>query len=188
MQYLLIRFITFSFLGSLTACSSMLSPHYETPPTTVCSQIQTCFTPGENCTGLITQTIAQAKRLILVQAYGFTSDPIVQALITARQRGVIVKVILDKSNYHPDKKGVINLLLANHISVWIDSKPRIAHNKVIALDGTCIITGSFNFTHSAQFYNAENLIVIRDLKITKRFTKNWNLRRQQSKKLPLSQA
>ena len=37
----------------------------------------------------------------------------------------------------------------------------IAHNKIMIIDQTVIITGSFNFTKAAEKNNAENLLVIK---------------------------
>src|SRR4051812_33385543 len=44
------------------------------------AELQACFTPGEDCTGLIVQEIGAAQREILVQSYSFTSAPIAKAL------------------------------------------------------------------------------------------------------------
>jgi phosphatidylserine/phosphatidylglycerophosphate/cardiolipin synthase-like enzyme len=41
---------------------------------------QVCFTPGQDCTGLVVDEIASARRSILVQAYSFSSVPILAAL------------------------------------------------------------------------------------------------------------
>jgi len=119
--------------------------------------------------------LKQAKRRILVQAYGFTSKPIVRALVEAHQRGVAVKVILDKSN-RMAKHSLAPLLLQYQIPVLIDSKPAIAHNKIMVIDDTTVITGSFNFTKAAQFSNAENVIIIHDKRVATRYTKNWDYR------------
>ena len=60
---------------------------------------QVCFTPKQDCTDLIVDTIATAKKTLLVQAYSFTSAPIAKAVVDARKRGVDVRVILDKSQF-----------------------------------------------------------------------------------------
>jgi phosphatidylserine/phosphatidylglycerophosphate/cardiolipin synthase-like enzyme len=49
-----------------------------------------------------------------------------------------------------------------NITTYIDTKHQIAHNKVIVIDGTTLITGSYNFTKSAQNSNAENLLIIKN--------------------------
>lgn len=118
-----------------------------------------CFTPGEKCTEQIISTIDQSKKSILVQAYTFTSKPITESLIKAKNWGVDVRVILDKTQIH-SKYSVINELFKQEIPIWIDLKPAISHNKIIIIDNQKIITGSFNFTSAVESRNAENLLII----------------------------
>lgn len=136
---------------------------------------QVCFTPGGNCTQLIVNTINGASKSIDVQAYGFTSAPIVKALLRAQKRGVQVKAILDKSNAYRSYSG-INTLMNNHIPVLIDSKVAIAHNKVMIIDDKAVITGSFNFTKSAQTKNAENVLILSNTKLAQSYQNNFHSR------------
>ncbi len=138
-----------------------------------------CFVPGEDCEGVIVAEIHQARGVILVQAYSFTSMPIAKALVSAKQRGVSVQVILDKSQRSERYSGATFLANAG-IRTLIDEQPSIAHSKVIIIDGVSVITGSFNFTRSAQQYNAENLIVIRDGVLAQHYTQNWVAREKLS--------
>ena len=140
------------------------------------ADIRTCFTPGDNCTGVIVSEIGAAKREVLVQAYSFTSAPIVKALADAKRRGVDVKVILDKSQSGQKKEGVAAETLATAgVLVFIDSAHAIAHNKVMVLDGERVITGSFNFTRAAQERNAENLVVVNEPAVAKKYAANWRV-------------
>ncbi len=138
---------------------------------------QLCFTPQENCTGLIVSTINAAKKEIYVQAYSFTSTGIAKALINAQKRGVKVNVLLDKSQYRPKGFSAAKLLSDYHIPAFIDYQPNIAHNKVIIIDSKTVITGSFNFTRAAQERNTENVIIIEDSQIAKKYLSNWQSRR-----------
>ncbi len=139
------------------------------------------FTPGQDCTGLIVQQIQAARYSILVQAYSFTSVPILSALKAAHARGVDVEVIVDKSSARQSKSGsrysAATYLSNAGIPVWIDSKVAIAHNKVMVIDGQRVITGSFNFTAAAQSKNAENLLVIEDFALAAEYKANWERRR-----------
>jgi phosphatidylserine/phosphatidylglycerophosphate/cardiolipin synthase-like enzyme len=119
---------------------------------------QVCFTPGGQCTRLIIEEIEGARHTILVQAYSFTSAPILSALKAAHARGVEVEVIVDKTSARPSPSGsrysAATYLTNAGIPVWVDSKVAIAHNKVMVLDDATVITGSFNFTAAAQNHNA----------------------------------
>jgi phosphatidylserine/phosphatidylglycerophosphate/cardiolipin synthase-like enzyme len=142
---------------------------------------QVCFTPGQDCTGIVVDEIAGARRSILVQAYSFTSVPILAALKAAHARAVDVEVIVDKTSARVSKSGsrysAATYLSNAGIPVWVDTRVAIAHNKVMVVDGETVITGSFNFTVAAQKSNAENLLVIRDATLAERYVENWRRRR-----------
>lgn len=146
------------------------------------SSYEVCFTPGENCTDLITETIAKAKKSLLVQAYSFTSAPIAKAILDAKKKGVDVKIILDKSQFS-QKYSSAKFLVNQEIQTWNDDKVAIAHNKVMIIDDTIVITGSFNFTKAAQQKNAENVLIIDDANLAKKYTENWFSRQKASTKI-----
>lgn len=138
-----------------------------------------CFTPTEDCTSVITDRIDAAKQSIMVQAYSFTSPEIVKALVNAKKRGLDVRVILDKSNVCKDgreceKKSVIaaDTLVLAKVPVVIDTEHPIAHNKIMIFDSQRVLTGSFNYSRAAA-KNAENVIVLKDADLVRRYTANW---------------
>ena len=142
---------------------------------------QVYFSPKGGCTEAIVKNLDQAERYVLVQAYSFTSKPIAEALVNAHKRGVKVKVLLDKSQRH-GKGSKLDLLVNAGIPVSIDTKHSIAHNKVMIIDGVTVMTGSFNFTTAAEDRNAENLLVVHDKVLAKKYRDNWNKHQQHSER------
>ena len=143
--------------------------------------IQIYFSPKGGCTEAIISQIDQAKSEILVQAYSFTSAPIAKSLVTAHKRGIKVQVILDKSQ-RSEKYTSATFLANAGISIFIDDKHAIAHNKVMIIDRETVITGSFNFTKSAEERNAENILIIRSKELAKHYLDNWDKHREHSEK------
>ena len=137
------------------------------------------FSPMGGCTQAVVNNLDGAEKSVLVQAYSFTSKPIAEALIAAHKRGVNVKVLLDKSQLH-GKGSKLDLLAKAGIPVMIDTKHAIAHNKVMIIDGVAVLTGSFNFTNAAEDKNAENLLIIRDKAIARKYRANWNTHNRHS--------
>ena len=163
---LLCKLITFMLFVSATSIfANKFSPE---------ATYQLCFTPEENCTQLIMDEIAKAKHKILVQAYVFTSSPIAKALVVAKKRGIVVKILLDKSQL--ESKSLLSFFIQNNIPIFIDYVRGIAHNKLILIDDMISIGGSFNYTPSAQKNNAENVTIIRDSGITKKYVNKWYTR------------
>ena len=144
------------------------------------TRIQVCFTPGQDCTAFLIDQINASQKSIEVQAYFFTSYKIANALIQAKTRGVEVQVILDKSQFDPTHFSVRPALQKAKIKIYEDDRPKIAHNKVMIFDDETVMTGSFNFTYSAQTQNAENMIIIENKDVAKAYLRNWNTRKKQS--------
>ena len=138
---------------------------------------QLCFVPdGDSCQDLVVAAIDSTKAQLRVQAYSFTSKPIAEALKRAKERGVDVKVILDESQVSQKYSGA-TFLRNTGLDVVIDTKPAIAHNKVMVFDKSGVFTGSFNFTKAAQERNAENGLIIRgDYALTSAYLANWEQR------------
>ena len=91
------------------------------------SSVDVYYSPSGGCTTACVATIDGAKKTIFVQAYSFTSQPIAQALVNAKNRGVAVQVILDKSD--KTGKGELADFVANAgISTFIDPVLAIALN------------------------------------------------------------
>jgi phosphatidylserine/phosphatidylglycerophosphate/cardiolipin synthase-like enzyme len=125
---------------------------------------------------LVVGEMRQIKSELLVQAYAFTSAPVIQALGRAKDRGLDIKVILDRVNEQHRYSGAT--YLQNHgIAPLIDDAVAIAHNKVIVIDHRDVITGSANFTKAAQSRNAENVLLIKDdPTLAAAYAANWQRR------------
>lgn len=136
------------------------------------AEIKVFFSPRGGSTEAIVNNIEKAEQSIFVQAYSFTSVPIAQALVKAHNRGVKVQIILDDSQ---QSEKYTSATFCSHagIPTYIDSKHGIAHNKIIIIDESTVITGSFNFSKAAEESNAENLVVIRNATIASQYRDNW---------------
>src|SRR5664280_2357205 len=124
------------------------------------------------CTDAIVAELDKAKSTVLVQAYSFTSAPIAKAIVEAHKRGVKVQVILDKSQ-RTEKYSSADFVAHAGIPTFIDEQHKIAHNKIMVIDDQTVITGSFNFTKSAEESNAENLLVIESKELARTYRENW---------------
>lgn len=170
------RYIIFNFL--LLYCVSLYAANF-----TDHDYYSVCFTPAQKCRRKITNDIYHAKNTIEVQAYSFTAKAIAYALIKAQQRGVKVRVLVDKAQLlNPSR---LHLLLRHHVSVWLDSQVAIAHNKVMIFDHKAVLTGSYNFTNAAEYKNAENSLFIFAPSLAAKYYANWQSRLTVSQPLSL---
>jgi len=144
--------------------------------------VQVLFTPEDDATGQIVLLVEQAQKQVLVQTYSFTSKEIAGALISAKQRGVDVRVVTDAEQIRRMEHSKAPVVAAGGVPVFVDSQHDSAHNKVMVIDAgsanPVVITGSFNFTRAAQFRNAENLLVFRgNRELAWAYLKNWQQHR-----------
>jgi hypothetical protein len=116
-----------------------------------------------------------AKKCILVGMYIITLDQkaedsktgqLLSALVSAKKRGVNVKVIMEYHSGldltpHGMRNNAYQYLLQNGIDVSFDkSAQRCAHLKTIVIDGEIVITGSANWSNMALDYNDETNVLI----------------------------
>ena len=156
------------------ALCSCLLPQVIRAESLILSQIRTelYFSPKGGAEAAIVRAVGQTKHEICVLAYSFTSAPIDEALSAAHQRGVKITVVLDKSQTTA-KGGRMRSLQEAGVPVFIDSTHAIAHNKVMILDKNRVITGSFNFTRSAEERNAENLLIMTNRALSKKYLEDF---------------
>jgi phosphatidylserine/phosphatidylglycerophosphate/cardiolipin synthase-like enzyme len=142
--------------GGMTAlfCLYWINLWLSPPP-----KLEVRFSPKGGCIDMVVRAIESARHEILMMAYSFTADPITNALIAAKKRGVTVDVLMDKSN-EAESYSDLHLLLKGGVEPLIDAHHAIAHNKVLMVDGKLLLTGSFNFTNQAEGENAENLLKV----------------------------
>lgn len=158
------------------------------------AQIEVCFSPplpgGCDPARAIEDAIRAARRSILVQAYEITPGPLVTALIEAHRRGVDVRAIVDYKQLTDrrsrDDAFAVEHLGAAGIPVLVDKPPGLMHDKVMIIDGEVVVTGSFNYTYSAEHRNVENLLIIRDPALAAQYLQHWRSRAAESRPLRVS--
>jgi len=163
------------FLAALSLTLAAFSPALPASSLASGAAIAVCFAPEENCVAFADRAIGNAEREILVGAYGLTAGSgIVEALIRAKERGIDVRLIADKTTPCERNSGV-GLLAAAGVPIWIDDQARIAHTKTMVIDGAVTLTGSYNWTRGAAA-NSENLNLISSPAVAAAYAAHWRQR------------
>ena len=178
-----------SILAASVALALSSIPCAEAKETPALARGEAAFTPGDDIAGLIAQRIAQSRESVQMQAYLFTDRGIANALLAARRRGVEVEVIGDAAQHEAGGLPWLAALDRAGARVYLNTSHAASHNKIVILDGrkagATVITGSYNFTQSAQSKNAENVVVISaNRAVTDRFVDNFEFHRRQSAPWP----
>ena len=178
-------------IGVASAAIGVLPAFGLTPSTDVASSthVEVAFTPGDDIAGLIVKRIGAAKERVQMQAYLLTDRRIANALLAARKRGVEVEVIGDAAQQRTGGHPHLKALDRAGVRVFLNGALASAHDKIVIVDGASdaavVITGSYNFTRSAQEKNAENVVVLSGNRaVTDRFVQNFGRHLDQSTPRP----
>jgi phosphatidylserine/phosphatidylglycerophosphate/cardiolipin synthase-like enzyme len=152
---------------------------------------QAFFSPDDNLQELLLRLIDREQESIKLAIYAFTDGEIAQALVEAHQRGVKIEVVTDISCLR-DKFNKIEYLQEKGIVVLVYNPSNktvlnnIMHNKFVIfgknVGGKSLVwTGSFNITKSARLNNQENIIILDEMHIIDRYSKQFALLQKRTK-------
>ncbi len=125
------------------------------------SRITVLFSPEDGVAEYVLQRLKAARTSIRFMAFSFTSDPIAQQLIDKVGTGVSVQGVFERQNANGTGAD-FKMMQDGNVDVLVDGSCYIMHHKTIIIDEKIVITGSYNFTKSAEKDNDENLIIIED--------------------------
>lgn len=150
-------------------------PNTPYPVTTVgTARVATFFSPEDAPLPQIVSLINRAKKSVDAYCFVFSSKEIAEAMIAAHKRGVKVRVLFDNSFSSPGstarwKYVPFKELAKAEIEVKYDDEDAKIHHKVIVVDGTEVLTGSFNLSNNAAKSNDENIVIISSPEIAGRY-------------------
>ena len=116
------------------------------------------FSPNGQCESKVIEWIGRANSSIHILIYSFTLDSVSDALITAHNEGIEIKIVFEKSQI--SQYSEYPTLKTAGVTVRNDTNSKLMHHKVMIVDETIVLTGSFNWSASGQESNNENLIVL----------------------------
>jgi len=132
------------------------------------AETEVYFSLYDNPQKEIIRNINQAQAFINIAMYIFTDKEIALPLINAQKRGVKVRVYLDKEQVDY-KYSQSRFLVQKGIKTRITTNNYIMHHKFAIIDNRLLLTGSYNWTFSANNRNDENLMVIDDPEVIEIF-------------------
>jgi len=137
-----------------------------------CSSSQVWFSPETDvAAGVIVPELSSATESVQTAMYTFTDTSISDALIDARGgRGLEVQVVIDSTQEANDV--VAGALEAAGVDLRCAQgydAGGIMHHKYTILDARHVLTGSYNYTLSADERNDEHLLLLTDQALAAQF-------------------
>lgn len=137
------------------------------------SRVEVFFSPEDGVQARLLEILQDAHRSIEVLAFSFTADPIGASLIDADRRGVIVRVVVERSQSSASGAEGQRLRDAG-LDLRLDGNPKQMHHKVMIIDAEIVVVGSYNFTRSAEEKNDENLLIVYDAQLAGQFLEEFD--------------
>ncbi len=125
------------------------------------ARVEVYFSPEDGVAKHVLQRLAAAKKSIHFMAFSYTEDKISDAMVAKRKAGLMVRGVFETQNAG-GRGADFCRLKAGGVDVLEDGNCHILHHKVIVIDERTVITGSYNFTGSAEKDNDENLVIVDD--------------------------
>ena len=131
------------------------------------------FSSGDGLAQTVTESLRQAKQRVTLALYGFNNAELADELVKLAKKGIAIKVKVDAAK-GAEKKTVriIDTLKGAGVQVQTVAPDGRNHNKFAVIDGTRVLTGSYNWTAKAES-NWENLLVLDCADLAKAYESEW---------------
>lgn len=119
--------------------------------------VENYFSPSDDVMAKIVAKVNGAQKSVDFMAFTYTHADLGNAMIAREKAGVQVEGVIEDRGA---SQGVLPALFCAQVPVETDGNKYTMHHKVIIIDDHIVITGSFNFTVSADEANDDNVLII----------------------------
>jgi mitochondrial cardiolipin hydrolase len=134
------------------------------------AEVVVLFSPEGEIKGALIAEIESSRATIDAAIHQIESTEIAQALSTARQRGVRVRVIADGKLARSRSSRITYLVTQGVLVKVLKGKEKGAMNHRFALfDGRKVMTGSYDWAEGADKMNHENVVLSDDKEVVAPF-------------------
>ena len=137
--------------------------------------IQVLFAAEDDVASRLVSLIESAQSGVRFMAFSFTHDEMGAAVLARAEAGVDVKGIFETRGSETEHSEMPALYCAQ-VDVRQDGNPGAFHHKVFIIDDQVVVTGSFNFSNSADESNDENVIIIANRDIAAQYLQEFGRR------------
>ena len=118
------------------------------------------FSPEDGVAAQILTLMLGAQESIFFMAYSFTANDLGDAIRQRAADGLTVAGVMDDGQINSDQGTEFDPFRQAGLDVRRDGNAGLMHHKVIIIDRKIVITGSYNFSASAEISNDENVVII----------------------------
>jgi len=137
--------------------------------------VQILFAAEDEVASQLLPLIEGARTRIRFMAFSFTQDALGAAVLARAQAGVDVQGIFETRGSQTEFSELPRLFCAG-VPVRQDGNPGTFHHKVFVIDDQLVVTGSYNFSESADDSNDENVVIVSNTDIAARYLEEFERR------------
>ena len=139
----------------------------QTPELTIDGvKVQNYFSPVDHVSDKVVALVNGAQHSVRFMIFTYTDKNLAAAMIARFQAGVDVAGVIENRGA---SQGAFVSLACAKVPVKVDGNKYTMHHKVIVIDDSIVVTGSFNYTKSADTENDDNVLVIYDPAVAKQY-------------------
>ncbi len=135
--------------------------------------IDVYFSPDDQVQGNFVELVNNAQVSIFFLAFSFTADPIGEAVRSRAQDELIVSGVMDDDQINSNVGTEFDPFKQAGLDVLRDQNEGQMHHKLMIIDESIVIFGSYNFTNNAETKNDENMLVIYNEQIAAQFIEQF---------------
>jgi phosphatidylserine/phosphatidylglycerophosphate/cardiolipin synthase-like enzyme len=118
------------------------------------------FSPDDGIALQLNELLSLAEESIRFLAFSFTTDEFGKTIRIQAGNGRTVAGVMEEEQVKSNIGTEYDLFKQAGMDVYLDGNEGQMHHKTMIIDERIVITGSYNFSRSAETSNDENLIVI----------------------------
>lgn len=122
----------------------------------------------------IAEAIDNVQGTLDIAAFEWNSPALTEAVINAHNRGVQVRMVVDREHALESSSGTISQVIDAGVPVVDDGRTGFMHNKFMILDSQIVITGSMNFTINDVYRNNNNMLKLRSRRAVEAYQNNFD--------------
>jgi phosphatidylserine/phosphatidylglycerophosphate/cardiolipin synthase-like enzyme len=134
-------------------------------------QVENYFSPPDHVMDKLIAYVRAARSSVRFMIFTYTDAALAAAMIERLNAGVNVEGVIEARDA---EHGVLPSLFCAKLPVKTDGNKYTMHHKVIIIDDNTVITGSFNFTVTADKANDDNILVIHSPAVAALYTQEFD--------------
>jgi len=137
------------------------------------TELDVYFSPDDHVLNALYSVLSKAEKSIYFLAFSFTTNELGDIVRQKAVDGLTVKGVMDEEQIASNTGTEFDPFRQAGLDVRIDGNDGLMHHKVFIIDEKIVVTGSYNFSKSAEEKNDENLIIIYNEKIAEQFIQEF---------------